>query len=120
MPHITAKVLDNGNLELSLETDDERDSLRDMVEYCEYGYWHIMAELFEGYSTNGSFTHFAGGDGNPFVGLTDAPCIAESMSHDDDGKQSIDGRFWFFNNYVLESEVENLLNGEKVIYTLAN
>ena len=37
-----------------------------------------LCELTEPYWTNGSFQPFDAGAGNPFVGLTSAPCIADS------------------------------------------
>lgn len=79
----------------------------------------IAADLFESYSCNGSFTPFDAGDGNPFVGLTGAPCIAESMTVEDDGARAIDGRFWYFGDYMIRDELEELARRGRVIFTLA-
>lgn len=82
-------------------------------------YWSIMAELFESYACNGSFTHFDAGAANPFVGLTSAPCVAESMSYRDDGEAEIDGAFWYFDQYAIVDDLDELKNCGRVIYKLA-
>jgi hypothetical protein len=107
---------ENGDLILTAEPD-EIEYLRDRYESG--GYWAALCEGLESYSCNGSFTPFDAGRGSPFVGLTDAPCIAESMIWHDDGAQEIDGRFWYHADYVLTCAVERLLNGESVRFTLA-
>lgn len=107
------RVLENGDLELSLEDSEEPET------GARVGYWSVMAELFEPFSTNGSFTHFDASVGNPFVGLSSAPCIAESMDIDENGAATIEGRFWYFGNYMLECDLETLTNSGRVVYTLA-
>lgn len=109
-------VLENGNLSLSIPDAEDREELRDRLET--ESYWYVMAELFEDYSCNGSYTHFDSSAGNPFVGLTSAPCIAEVMDTDDDGKHTIEGNFWYFNDYAFVMETEELAAGREVIYTL--
>jgi len=110
--------LPNGNLELFLADQEEREELQDLIFEGKRGYWSLMADLFEPHSCNGEYTSFDPANGNPFVGLTDAPCIAESMDILDDGTQKIDGNFWYFDGYVTDLETELLANGDKVIYTL--
>jgi len=103
--------LENGDLQLVAEDGD--------LETCPTnGYWSTMAHLFEPYSTNGGFAHFDAALGNPFVGLTGAPCIAECMDHDDGGNATIQGRFWYFSDYMVKCELEMMAAGEPVIYTL--
>jgi len=116
MFNFKVEILENGNLALSLPDADDREEVQDMIS-DHRGYWYIMNELFEQYSTNGSFTHFDASEANPFVGLTSAPCIAEAMDVLDDGSQKIEGRFWFFSKYVTEMETELLAAGETVEYT---
>ena len=104
------QILENGNLQLSLEPTDG--------DVIDFGYWETMAALFETYSSNGSYQHFDSSIGNPFVGLTSAPCIAESLDCDDLGNVTINGRCWYFANYMIENDLEILINSGKVVYTL--
>lgn len=71
-------------------------------------YWGIWADLFEPYSTNGSYEPFDAGRANPFVGLTSAPCIAESMAVRDDGTREIEGRLWWFPDYCIRDPLDEL------------
>lgn len=108
-------VLDNGNLRLSV-----RDGmLDDAKEDFSNGYLKDH-EIFEPYSCNGSYELFDAGDANPFVGLTDAPCIAESMDYLEDGTKEIIGRFWYYSDYQLSYWFEELIDNGEVIFTLAN
>ena len=74
----------------------------------------LLADLTEEYSTNGSYTYFNAGLACPAVGLTEAPCFAESMSIDGDGEHTIEGDFWFFNTYMLESTIDILIRDGEV------
>lgn len=113
------KKLENGDLELSIPEKEHREELQEFIDDSKSSYWHIMADLFEDYACNGEFVHFDASQGNPYVGLTDCPCIAESMDVTDDGQNVIEGEFWFFADYVTQMETELLAAGEKVIYTLS-
>ena len=119
MAHVNIVELENGDLELSIANDADREELQELLDNDNFGYWSIMSELLEEYSTNGGYSHFDGGNGNPFVGLTSAPCIAESMDVLDDGENAIVGRFWYFGDYATHNEIGMLLKGERVIYSLA-
>lgn len=110
---ITCKILPNGDLKLTAG-NAARSELKSLRE--RFGYWQAMADALEGYSCNGSFTHFDAGQANPFVGLTSAPCIAEVMDTDDDGRQSVDGRLWWFPDYVIRDDLEELYRKGYVIY----
>lgn len=83
------------------------------------GYWSVMADIFEPWSTNGSYQHFDAGDANPFVGLTSAPCVAQAMNVDDSGKQSIEGKFWYLADYMIHDDLESLKRQGVVAYQLA-
>lgn len=110
---ITCSILENGNLELKAD-----DSAEFADQYSHGDFWRILCDAMEGYSCNGSFAPFDAGDANPFIGLTSATCIAESMSIDDDGKQSIEGRCWYDNEYALRDPLELLAQGETVTFNL--
>lgn len=109
-------ILPNGDLKLTADNltraciADMQNSGRD--------YWSIMAELFEPYFMNGSYQPFDAGDANPFVGLTSAPCIAESMDVHDDGTREIVGRLWWFPDYQGRDDLEELKTHGHVVYTL--
>lgn len=79
----------------------------------------IMCELLETYACNGSYTFFSAGDANPFVGLSDAPCIAEAMDYDCEGNATIQGDFWYYTDYMLESELQLLVTCGSVVFTKA-
>lgn len=84
-------------------------------------YWGIFADIFENYSCNGSFQPFEPGDGerynSPFVGLTSAPCIAESLNYEDDGHQTIDGRVWWFPDYMLRDPLDELKRTGRTVFS---
>ena len=113
------EILENGNLKLVLESDD--------LEYFDYetkqGDYNklqsLIYDLFEPYSCNGSYALFDAGDANPFVGLTDAPCIAESMDYLDDGTKEIIGNCWYYSEYMINDFVSKLIENGEVIFTLA-
>jgi hypothetical protein len=109
------RVLDNGDLELSLENDDI-ETVLDKIHYDEVG---VLSELTENYWTNGSYHVFDGGAGKPFVGLTSAPCIAESMSYDDNGEPEVEGRLWWFPQYETTNLLTELVEKGKVVFTKA-
>lgn len=109
-------ILENGNLKLSL-SPDEREEVAERLE--QVGEDLVLVELTEPYWTNGGFQAFDAGNGKPFVGLTSAPCIAESMSHDDDGEPSIEGRLWWFPDYAVRSAVQELVEKGEVEWPIA-
>lgn len=107
-------VLTNGDLKLTADNFTRSEIAEAMRrDRC---FWYIMADLFEPYFTNGEYDPFDAGDANPFVGLTSAPCIAESLDYHDDGEKEIVGRFWYFPNYMLENPLETLKNTGRVIF----
>lgn len=78
---IKCAVLKNGALKVTAGNQTRKliKELQNQATGRVWNYWEIMQALFEGYACDSSFTHFDAGQANPFVGLTDAPCIAESM-----------------------------------------
>ena len=109
-------ILENGNLKLSL-SPDEREEVAERQE--QVGEDLVLVELTEPYWTNGSFQAFDAGNGKPFVGLTSAPCIAESMSHDEEGEPNVEGRLWWFPDYAVRSAVQELVEKGSVEWPLA-
>lgn len=81
-------------------------------------FFTVLSDILEPYFTNGSFRPFDAGDANPYVGITSAPCVAEDMSHLDDGTNVIVGRFWFFPDYMLRCPIEELITHGEVSWEL--
>jgi len=102
---ITCKILPDGNLKVTAGNEARSDIACGLKEH---GYWPTFASVFEPYSCNGGFTPFDAGDGNPFVGLTSAPCIAEALDCGDSGEQSVVGRLWYFPDYCLRDPLDEL------------
>ena len=113
---MNVQILENGDLKLSLESDDDFGQLK--IDSNSYGEFAIC-DLLEPYSCNGSFAFFDASDGNPCVGLTDAPCIAEQLDWDDEGNAEIIGNFWYYDDYMVKSFIDELLNDGEVTFTLA-
>lgn len=116
--NLTAKPMPNGDL---LVTADNamRSNLAEALR-SDRGYWSAFADLFESYSCNGSYTPFDAGEGNPFVGLTSAPCIAESMDYPDSGEAEIVGRLWWFPHYAIDDPLQELARHGRTVFTLAD
>lgn len=126
---MNVSILPDGDLELSLEPSDDREEMRERAD--KYGDESVIWDALEPYWSNGAFEPFNAGDANPFVGLSSAPCIAESMNTHDDGRKEIvenpqltsaregEGRFWYYAPYMLRGIVEELLEHGRVVYTLA-
>jgi hypothetical protein len=108
--------LANGDLKVTANNED-RAMIAQHIK--ERNRWIIWADLLEPFACNGSYSAFDASDGNPFVGLTSAPCIAECIDTNDNGTQTIEGDFWYFGDYMIEDELESLKNRGYVVFTLA-
>ena len=114
---IKCKILDSGNL-LVIANNETRKHIK--KRYIEKEFKDsIYSDLFEGYETNGSYTPFNASYGRPFVGLTEAPCVAESMNYDDEGEPIIEGRLWWFPDYMIRDPLQELKNKGRVVFALA-
>lgn len=112
---INATILPNGNLRVTAGNET-----RTYIKENERrGYWGCLADIFEQHSCNGSFTPFDAGRGDPFVGLTSAPCVAESMNYEDDGSNTIEGRCWWFPDYCIRDPLDELKTRGVTIFKLA-
>ena len=113
---LNTKILENGDLEITFDESDREE----IEEYLlSHGPVLTLCDGFEHYSCNGSFHPFDAGAGNPFVGLTDATCIAEDMNYDENGNAEIIGRFWYDAHYAIRSCIEEMLSEGRVVFTLA-
>lgn len=109
----------NANGDLKLIADKEtRDYINEAIS-GDKSHDSIMSDLLEDYACNGSYTFFSAGDANPFVGLSSAPCIAEAMDYDCEGNATIQGDFWHYADYMIESELQLLATCGSVVFTKA-
>lgn len=106
-----ATIQDDGRLLLETEIED-----REILDEGDLDDLERLYRLLEPYWSNGGFEPFDAGEGNPFVGLTSAPCIAESMDVDDDGACAITGRLWYFGDYMVRDFIEELRNHGRVAF----
>lgn len=114
---LNAKILDNGNLEITYDSIDY-DEICEMLDAGKTDI-DILLEGFEHYLTNGSFTPFDGSDGNPRIGLFGGTCIAEVMNIDEEGNCEIDGNFWYDGEYAIRCAITEMLLEDKVIFLKA-
>lgn len=110
---INARILPDGNLLLTAG-NATRAWLKEMRETQDEVATLIHAT--EPYWTNGRFEPFDAGLANPFVGLTDAPCIAEEMAYNDDGTREVIGRLWWFPDYCIRSPTEELIQRGRTVF----
>ena len=116
---IRLAVDDRGDLVMTLLLTDPEDKSDLREQYHEFGEVDTLSRLLEPFAVNGSFSFVDGEAGNPHVGLTSAPCVAESLSYDDDGQATVEGRLWWFPNYAIEGVVDTLLDRGEVTWTAA-
>lgn len=117
-PILQCEVLESGNLRV-IADNEARAWIKQEQELGRTSD-DILWDGFEGYWNNGAYWPFDAGQGDPFVGLTSAPCIAESMDILDDGSRRIEGRLWWFPNYCVVDPVDELKRKGNVIFTFAS
>lgn len=113
--NLEISVNQRGNLVLVLD-EPGRQELQDKLD--NYGFWTAFFDLLEPFFTNGGYTPFDPSNGNPFVGLTGAPCIAEDVNTDDGGNCEIVGRYWYFPNYEVSCPLEELIGNGMTVFKL--
>lgn len=115
--------LENGKLRISLDFFDEKEKGELIEELQELNTrkddLSILLDWTESYWTNGSYQPFDAGEGNPYVGLTEAPCVAESMTYDDDGNATVEGDFWYFGDYMIRSFIDDIIENGYVDFSKA-
>lgn len=76
----------------------------------------MWAELLESHSCNGSYALVAPED---IGALTDSPIIAESVTYEDDGMATVEGQVWWFPDYAVRNELQELRDGQTVVFVKA-
>lgn len=114
---ISCHILPNGDLKVTAG-NEARAFIAERQKRGEY--WSVLADLFEPYFTNGRYEPFDAGEGNPFVGLTSAPCIAESVTTEYDGSRAVVGALWWFPDYAIRDPLDELKRTGRTIFSLAS
>ncbi|MFA6089980.1 MAG: hypothetical protein WC755_09050 [Candidatus Woesearchaeota archaeon] len=109
--YVNLKILDNGNLEITPTPD----ALAESERFLSLATQIALDELFEDWICNG----WGWVQPEQIGALTAAPIITDEFDIDDDGKFIANGNIWWFFNYAVENEVENLLKNGKLIFTKA-
>lgn len=114
----TVEVMKSGALRLSADAEGI-EWIQEQVD-LERDSDTILMDGMERYWANGGFVPFDAGLANPFVGLTSAPCIAESMDIDERGIRAVRGGLWFYNRYMLDDPMEVLKRVGSVVFDRAH
>lgn len=111
------EITPNGNLKISVETDDEREDIAKIRErnHSDSGIWcDILAmDNMEG---NGRFCIVRPED---IGALTEAPIITDDWLYHDDGWLEVRGHVWWYPNYMVSDPSATLLAEGSAIFTLA-
>lgn len=113
--HLSFTILPNGDLRMEANVP-ARMLLAESDQGWEYS--PAMMRMMEEFSCNGSYTLFDPSRGNPYVGLTDVPCIAESLDLADSGQRFVRGRLWIYKDGTWCNYVEDLIECGEAIFTL--
>jgi hypothetical protein len=117
---IRLEVLENGNLKMSLAVQAREEAREEIANLHQiFGEVGTLAELLEPLACNGGYAFVDGAAGEPFVGLTSAPCIAESLTHNEDGQAQVEGRLWWFPAYEVRGVIDELVEHSEVTWTAA-
>ena len=108
---------ESGNLLIVADSGEDQMEIQESL--YNRGFWDTFHDMMEGYPCNGSYTPFDSSIGDPFVGLTEAPCIAESLTYNDDGTIDIEGNFWYYPDYMIRCPLEELATTGQVKFYLA-
>jgi len=109
MSDLEIKLLDNGNLELSLNicADEFKSDNEGREESI------VFAELMDYYQANGKYWNIAPED---IGALTSDPyLLTDDFVIEDNGDHVVSGSVWYYNDYMLRSLVNELMEGRTVI-----
>lgn len=79
----------------------------------ERSHTQIWVELLEDRACNGGAVFAEAGD---IGALSDAPCILEGVDYGDDGALIPQGRVWYFADYMVRDELQELAQGQTVVF----
>ncbi|MFY2597413.1 hypothetical protein ACOTHJ_15385 [Achromobacter xylosoxidans] len=110
----------NGALTFVLETGDRDDieNLIDQAERCANNIDHsVLSSMldFYGYIGNGVLRPI---QASSVGALTDAPMFSDDVDIEDDGKEKVRGRVWWFPDYAVKSFAHDLMDKGSVTFQL--
>ena len=111
-------ILPNGNLEISIENEDDREMIRESLAKASDKDVDVISDILEdtGWSGNGQLYYV-----RPewVAALTEAPILTDELTHEDDGTVRVSDNIWWFPNYMVESFAETLLDTGRVVFQKA-
>lgn len=120
LPYKKGDANKNGNLKIELN-EDGIEVITDMRENDECDDC-IMNDLFDDVRSNSELMYF-GDAGEAGFGLTEAPCITDGYYYNDDGeltnKGHKDSQIYYFNEYMIDSFIDKLLENGYVVFQRA-
>lgn len=115
--YLNFKILPDGNLKITL-TKEGRAELKELIAKNK-SYESIWADLIEVYQCNGSYQMVSPAQ---IAALTDAPIIGLNVYIDDNGaiEDNENLKIWWYPEYQVVSEFEQLLSKRSIIFTSAS
>jgi hypothetical protein len=111
--YIEYQILPNGNLLLTASNDARADYSDELKRR---GSDEVFYQMMSAWRDNGVLFPIE----PEWIGaLTEAPIIAEFHTVEDDGTNTVDGKVWWFPNYMITDPMKELFHKGRVEFTLA-
>lgn len=112
---LKAYIVPTGNLYIELTCEETRRRLQDTLDIA--GFWEALSNAFKTHVSKGHYTPVNPAEGKPYIGITNNPCIAESVYQEVDGSVVISGRLWHYQNHgVNNCPVRDLIETGKTTF----
>lgn len=110
------EITPNGNLLISSEPEDA-EMLAHLKDINQGDDVTFLADLLDqtGWSGNGQLNTVRPED---IGALTDAPILSDDVTIEDDGHATVNGRVWWFPNYMITNFADVLIEKGQVVFTL--
>lgn len=113
MSDISFTIQNDGSLKITADAE-AREELK--AAYADGGYPRAFDDILEAGLRSG-FERIR----PEYIGaLTDSPIFGEEVTYEDDLTQRVEGRVWWFPEYQVINEVEELIQKGEVTFTLAS
>lgn len=115
--YLNFEELPNGNLKITL-TKEGREELKELMGKSK-DYMGIWLDLIEVYQCNGSYQIV---HPEKIAALTDSPIIGLNVDYDDNGEIEPNDalKIWWYPEYQVVSEFEQLLKHRSIVFTKAD
>ena len=122
--YVNIKVMPNKNLKLTL-TDEGKDFVQEKLDdekrsndnadlvHLENYFWEVGEDIW----TNSEYD-YSSNLGDSGFGLTEAPGIIMG-NRDDSGDWEDDVLVWYYNDYMIRSFLDDMMNGDGAVFTYA-